>query len=93
MLAHGLAADLEASGRGVVVNVTSIVGGRVHPFAGSAYATSKAALTALTREMASDFGRARARTSAVPTAPPDRRLPLERKLDRVGPNCGPTLGL
>jgi NAD(P)-dependent dehydrogenase (short-subunit alcohol dehydrogenase family) len=28
----------------------------VHPFAGSAYATSKAALAALTREMAADFG-------------------------------------
>jgi hypothetical protein len=27
----------------------------VHPFAGSAYATSKAALAALTREMAADF--------------------------------------
>jgi len=39
------------------VNVTSIAGSRVHPFAGAAYATSKAALASLTREMASDFGR------------------------------------
>ena len=38
------------------MNVTSIAGSRVHPFAGSAYATSKAALASLTREMASDFG-------------------------------------
>ena len=42
---------------GAIVNVTSIAGSRVHPFAGAAYATSKAALAALTREMASDFGR------------------------------------
>ena len=39
------------------MNVTSIAGSRVHPFAGAAYATSKAALAALTREMAADFGR------------------------------------
>jgi antitoxin YefM len=31
----------------------------VHPFAGAAYSTSKAALASLTREMAADFGRAR----------------------------------
>ena len=37
--------------RGAIVNVTSIVGSRVHPFAGAAYATSKAALAALTREL------------------------------------------
>jgi NAD(P)-dependent dehydrogenase (short-subunit alcohol dehydrogenase family) len=40
---------------GAVVNVSSIAGSRVHPFAGSAYATAKAALAALTREMAADF--------------------------------------
>jgi NAD(P)-dependent dehydrogenase (short-subunit alcohol dehydrogenase family) len=38
------------------VNVTSIAGSRVHPFAGAAYSTSKAALASLTREMAADFG-------------------------------------
>lgn len=54
-LARGLSNELQA-GKGSVVNVTSIAGGRVHPFAGSAYATSKAALASLTREMASDFG-------------------------------------
>lgn len=37
-----------AQGRGAVVNVGSIVGSRVHPFAGAAYACSKAALAALT---------------------------------------------
>ena len=43
MLARGLLAELEAA-KGSVVNVTSIAGSRVHPFAGAAYATSKAAL-------------------------------------------------
>lgn len=42
--------------RGSIVNVSSIAAMRVHPFAGAAYATSKAALTALTREMAYDVG-------------------------------------
>ena len=55
MLARGLLNELQAA-KGSVVNVTSIAGSRVHPFAGSAYATSKAALAGLTREMASDFG-------------------------------------
>ena len=55
MLAKGLVDELQRGG-GSVVNVTSIAGGRVHPFAGAAYSTSKAALAALTREMAHDFG-------------------------------------
>ena len=55
MLARGLMKELEM-GQGSIVNVSSIAGSRVHPFAGSAYATSKAALSALTREMAADFG-------------------------------------
>jgi len=55
VLARGLRDELSAAG-GSVVNVTSIAGSRVHPFAGAAYATSKAALAALTREMAHDFG-------------------------------------
>ena len=42
MLARGLIAELEHA-KGTVVNVTSIAGSRVHPFAGAAYATSKAA--------------------------------------------------
>ena len=48
-----------------MVNVTSIAGGRVHPFAGAAYATSKAALAALTREMAHDFGPLGVRVNAI----------------------------
>ncbi len=64
MLARGLIEELERA-QGAIVNVTSIAGSRVHPFAGSAYATSKAALTALTREMASDFGPRGIRVNAV----------------------------
>jgi NAD(P)-dependent dehydrogenase (short-subunit alcohol dehydrogenase family) len=64
MLARGLIDQLKA-GHGSVVNVTSIAGSRVHPFAGAAYATSKAALAALTREMASDFGRVGIRVNAI----------------------------
>lgn len=55
MLARGLIDELKAT-RGAVVNVTSIAGVHVHPFAGAAYATSKAALAGLTREMSADFG-------------------------------------
>ena len=64
ILARGLQAELVAT-RGVVVNVTSIAGSRVHPFAGAAYATSKAALAALTREMAHDFGPLGVRVNAI----------------------------
>ena len=63
-LARGLFDELRAA-PGAVVNVTSIAGGRVHPFAGTAYATSKAALAALTREMAADFGKHGIRVNAI----------------------------
>ena len=43
-------------GQRAVVNVGSIVGTRVHPFAGTAYACSKAALAARTREAAAELG-------------------------------------
>lgn len=64
VLARGLFAELKAA-EGAVVNVTSIAGARVHPFAGAAYATSKAALAALTREMAADFGPHGIRVNAI----------------------------
>ena len=64
MLARGLIDELKAA-KGSVVNVTSIAGSRVHPFAGTAYATSKAALASLTREMASDFGPLGIRVNAI----------------------------
>jgi len=63
-LARGLMEELAAA-KGAIVNVTSIAGSRVHPFAGSAYATSKAALAALTREMAADFGPLGVRVNAI----------------------------
>ncbi|HVU22411.1 MAG TPA: SDR family oxidoreductase [Rhizomicrobium sp.] len=63
-LARGLVDELAAA-HGAIVNVTSIAGSRVHPFAGSAYATSKAALAALTREMAADFGPLGVRVNAI----------------------------
>lgn len=64
MLASGLRAELERA-KGSIVNVTSIAGSRVHPFAGSAYSTSKAALASLTREMAADFGPIGVRVNAI----------------------------
>ncbi|MGK8234559.1 Protein FixR [Roseovarius sp. EC-HK134] len=64
VLARSLRDELAAA-RGAVVNVTSIAGSRVHPFAGAAYATSKAALVALTREMAHDFGPLGVRVNSI----------------------------
>lgn len=64
MLARGLVDELKKA-QGSVVNVTSIAGTRVHPFAGTAYATSKAALAAATREMAADFGPLGIRVNAI----------------------------
>lgn len=64
LLARGLIDELEAAG-GTVVNVSSIASSRVHPFAGSAYSTSKAALAALTRELAADFAPRGIRVNAI----------------------------
>jgi len=64
MLARGLLDELKTA-KGSVVNVTSIAGSRVHPFAGTAYSTSKAALSSLTREMAADFGPLGIRVNAI----------------------------
>jgi NAD(P)-dependent dehydrogenase (short-subunit alcohol dehydrogenase family) len=63
-LARGFAAALHR-GKGAVVNVTSIAGHAVHPFAGSAYSISKAALSALTRELAHEFAALNVRVNAV----------------------------
>jgi NAD(P)-dependent dehydrogenase (short-subunit alcohol dehydrogenase family) len=52
-------------GKGCVVNITSVAGHAVHPFAGSAYSVSKAALSALTREMAAEFGTLGVRVNAI----------------------------
>lgn len=64
LLGRGLFDELAAA-RGTIINVTSIAGGRVHPFAGSAYAASKAGLAALTREMAHEFGPHGIRVNAI----------------------------
>ncbi|HXY89677.1 MAG TPA: SDR family oxidoreductase [Xanthobacteraceae bacterium] len=76
MLARGLFEELSAA-RGSVINVTSMVGSRVHPFAGTAYATSKAALSCLTREMAHDFAPHGIRVNAI--------APGEIKTDILSP--------
>ena len=50
---------------GVIINITSIASDMVHEFAGPAYATSKAALKSLTREMASDLSQYNIRVNAI----------------------------
>ena len=73
MLARGLIDELRRS-KASIVNLTSIAGSRVHPYAGTAYASSKAALSALTREMASDFGPLGIRVNAI--APGEIKTPI-----------------
>ncbi|MGB0747729.1 MAG: SDR family NAD(P)-dependent oxidoreductase [Magnetospiraceae bacterium] len=63
-LSRGFAAALH-KGKGAVVNVTSIAGHFIHPFAGSAYSISKTALSGLTREMANEFAALEVRVNAV----------------------------
>jgi NAD(P)-dependent dehydrogenase (short-subunit alcohol dehydrogenase family) len=63
-LARGFASDLHKA-RGAIVNITSIAGHYVHPFAGSAYSTSKAALSGLTREMAAELAQLNVRCNAI----------------------------
>ncbi len=81
MLGRGLFRELAAA-RGAIVNVTSIAGGRVHPFAGTAYATSKAALASLTREMAADFGPDGIRVNAIAPGEIDTSI-LSPGTDRI----------
>lgn len=76
LFAQGLVDELKR-GAGSIVNVTSIVGSRVHPFAGTAYATSKAALACLTREMAHDYAPFGIRVNAI--------APGEIKTDILSP--------
>ncbi len=64
LLARAVMPELERA-QGSIVNVTSIAGSRVHPFAGVAYAASKAGLAALTREMAHEFGGRGVRANAI----------------------------
>ena len=73
LLCQQLLDELKAA-KGSVVNVTSIAGFRVHPFAGAAYAVSKAALSALTRELAHELAEFDVRVNAV--APGETIAPL-----------------
>ena len=63
-LSRGFASALHRS-EGAIVNVTSIAGHLIHPFAGSAYSISKTALSGLTREMANEFASLNVRVNAV----------------------------
>lgn len=76
VLARGFAGALH-KGKGAIVNITSIAGHAIHPFAGSAYSTSKAALSALTRELAVEFAELGVRVNAV--------APGEILTEMVGP--------
>ena len=91
LLARHLAPKLaEAEGEAAIINLTSIAGHTVHPFAGSAYSTSKAALSALTREMAVEFAEIGVRVNAIAPGeiktsmlspeyePLSTRIPLQR---------------
>jgi NAD(P)-dependent dehydrogenase (short-subunit alcohol dehydrogenase family) len=75
-LARGFARPLHA-GEGCIVNITSIAGHAIHPFAGSAYSTSKAALSALTRELAVEFAELGVRVNAI--------APGEIATEMIGP--------
>ncbi len=75
-LSRGFAAALHR-GQGAIVNVTSIAGHFIHPFAGSAYSISKTALSGLTREMANEFAELGVRVNAV--------APGEIETEMVGP--------
>ncbi|MCG2632641.1 MULTISPECIES: SDR family NAD(P)-dependent oxidoreductase [Bradyrhizobium] len=76
MFSQGLFHQLTLAS-GAIVNVTSIAGSRVHPYAGTAYATSKAALSCLTREMAHDYAPYGIRVNAI--------APGEIKTDILSP--------
>lgn len=76
-LCRGFAQAL-AKGKGAIVNVTSIAGHKIHPFAGSAYSTSKAALSGLTRELANEFAALDVRVNAV--------APGEIETEMTGPD-------
>lgn len=75
MLCRGLAEAL-APQEASVVNITSIAGHYAHPFASSAYAVSKAALSALNRELAVECAALGVRVNAV--------APGEIETDMIG---------
>jgi len=85
-LSRGFAGALGKGARaagGAIVNITSIAGHAIHPFAGSAYSTSKAGLSALTREMAVEFAQLGVRVNAV--------APGEIETEMIGPEYEPLI--
>ena len=76
LLSRGFASALHKQ-LGAIVNVTSIAAHALHPFAGSAYSTSKSALSSLTREMANEFAELGVRVNAV--------APGEVRTKMIGP--------
>ncbi|MCR9218827.1 MAG: SDR family oxidoreductase [Alphaproteobacteria bacterium] len=92
-LCRGFAAALGRAGRledadgkragAAIVNITSIAGHVIHPFAGSAYSTSKAGLSALTRELAVEFAQLGVRVNAV--------APGEIETGMIGPEYEPLI--
>ncbi|MBW6425507.1 SDR family oxidoreductase [Rhizobium sp. XQZ8] len=80
-LSQRLFNELKATG-GAIVNVTSIAGSRVHPFAGPAYACSKAAMAALTREQAFEFGPHGIRVNAIAPGEIDTSI-LSRGTEKI----------
>ena len=85
--ALGRAGKAEASEGGrpgaAICNITSIAGHAIHPFAGSAYSTSKAALSALTRELSVEFAQLGVRVNAV--------APGEIETGMIGPEYEPLI--
>ena len=85
-LCRGFASALNRGARdsgGAIINITSIAGHAIHPFAGSAYSTSKAALSALTRELAVEFAELGVRVNAV--------APGEIATEMIGPEYEPLI--
>ncbi len=64
VLTQNLLESLKAVG-GSIVNVSSIAASQIHPFAGAAYAVSKAGLKTLTRELAYELGGTGVRVNSV----------------------------
>ncbi len=64
MISKAIISNLKLA-EGMVINITSIASDMVHEFAGPAYATSKAALKSLTREMAADLSKYGIRVNAI----------------------------
>jgi NAD(P)-dependent dehydrogenase (short-subunit alcohol dehydrogenase family) len=93
-LCRGFATALGRAGKGAsandgppvgaaIVNITSIAGHSIHPFAGSAYSTSKAGLSALTRELSVEFAQLGVRVNAV--------APGEIETGMIGPEYEPLI--